>query len=106
MIVVRNNDYIVAYRNNKLYEQDNPKISSLDDIYSTQPSNKDVYPFYVSGTTYKQNQQSAYSQCLILLELLKRCECSTSTLFEIVGWVQRNCGQFGLAKRLRKEGLL
>ena len=105
MIVVRNNDYIVAYRNNKLYEQDYPKLYSLEDIYST-PINKDVYPFYVSGTTFKQKQQSAYYQCKLLLGLLKSCECSTETLFEIVGWVQRNCGRFGLAKRLRKEGLL
>lgn len=103
MIVVRNNDYIVAYRNNKLYEQENPKISSLDDIYITQPSNKDVYLFYVSGTTYKERQQSAYAQCIMLLEALKKYECSTQTLFMIVGWIERNASHFGLHKRLKKE---
>lgn len=105
MIVVRNNDYIVAYRNNKLYEQDNPKISSLEDIY-TPLTSKDVYSFCVSGTTYKQKQQSAYYQCKLLLGLLKCCRYSNSTLFEIVGWVQRNLGRFGIAKRIREEGLL
>ena len=103
MIVVRNNDYIVAYRNNRLYKQDYPKLSSLEGIYST-PINKDVYPFYVSGHNYKDKQNSAYEQCIVLLEVLKKYQYSTRTLFMIVGWIERNASQYGLHKRLKREG--
>lgn len=101
MIVTVSNRYIVAYKSNRDYTASQRPLEGKEYLYKSLVG---VRQFTVSGYNYKDKQNSAYEQCIILLEMLKKYECSTQTLFMIVGWIQAKASQFGLITRLRKEG--
>ena len=101
MTITITDGYVVAYKSNRDYTASLQPLEDREYLYRPIIS---VRQFTVSGYSYKDKQNSAYEQCIILLEVLKKYQYSTRTLFIIVGWIQRNAGQFGLTKRLRKEG--
>ena len=102
MIVTLSYGHITAYKTRSAYLDSEVQIAKIGDRYTL--ASQDVYEFYVSGYKYKDKQQSAYIQCVQLFGMLKKYRYTNDTLFLIVGWIQRNAGQYGLYKRLRKEG--
>lgn len=101
MILVMSGKYVKAYPNKKHYIADFSALRESDWLLA---SNVNVLEFIVSGYNYHAKKQSAYTQCVSLFQILKNWYYDNATLFEIVGWIQRNSGQYGLHKRLRKEG--
>lgn len=101
MILVISGNYVKPYPNKKHYIADFRALRESDWLLA---SNVNVLEFIVSGYSYNEKKQSAYRQCVALFHILKDCYYENATMFEIVGWIQRNSGQYGLHKRLRKEG--
>lgn len=101
MVITISGSYVVAYKDHRSYVASQYPLEGKE--YFCKLS-VEVRQFKVSGYNYKDKQNSAYEQCIVLLEVLKKYQYSTRTLFIIVGWIERNASQFGLHKRLTREG--